>query len=71
MSTTNHMIMQQADANWPGIHVWGPGLYQVGESDRQIPQGNDCVGSYCGVRRFLQNSEQQLKVTLTKLWAGK
>lgn len=55
----------------PGIHMRGPWFYQIWKSYGQIAQGDDCVGSYGGIWRFLQNSKQQLQITFTEVRTGR
>ena len=51
----------------PGVHAGCPGFHCVGEPEGHVPQCYDQVGSYDGLHRPLQHSEQQLEVTLAEL----
>ena len=51
----------------PGVHTRGPGLHGVGEPEGHVSQGDDEVCPDDWLHGPLQDSEQQLEMTLTKL----
>ena len=50
-----------------GVHARCPRLHCVGEPERHVTQSYDQVGSDDWLHRPLEDSEQQLEVTLTEL----
>ena len=51
----------------PGVHTRSPGLHGVWEPEGHVPQGDDEVGPDDWLHRPLQDSEQQLEMTLAEL----
>ena len=51
----------------PGVHTRSPGLHGVGEPEGHVSQGDDEVCPDDRLHGPLQDSEQQLEMTLTKL----
>ena len=50
-----------------GVHTRSPGLHGVWEPEGHVPQGDDEVGPDDWLHRPLQDSEQQLEMTLAEL----
>ena len=50
----------------PCVEEWCPWFYEVGVAEGEVPGCDDSVGSNGGLRRLLQNSEQQLQVLVTQ-----
>ena len=51
----------------PGVHTRSPGLHGVGEPEGHVSQGDDEVCPDDWLHGSLQDSEQQLEMTLTEL----
>lgn len=52
------------------VEAWSPRLEEVGEAEDEVAHFDDEVGAYGGVRRALQNREEQLQVLFAELGAG-